>query len=50
MNKEQIWQLLEIHNLLCDTDKANNQFGLNLLTEFIENHGFNTVEEGNEND
>lgn len=40
MTKDQLWELLEIHNLLADTDKANNQYGFNLLTGFIERHGF----------
>jgi len=36
MTKQQMWDLLEIHNLLCDTDKAKNLEAVNLLTEFIE--------------
>lgn len=49
MNKEQIWELLEIHNLLCDTDKANNSYGLNLLSSFIETNCFVAQEEGKDN-
>jgi hypothetical protein len=49
MTKEQTWELLEIHNLLADTDKSNNGYGLNLLTEFIENNCFATHEEKGEN-
>jgi len=40
ISKELTWELLEIHNLLADTDHANNDYGLNLLTEFIEKYGF----------
>jgi hypothetical protein len=45
MTKEQIWLLLEIHNLLADTDKDNNHYGFNLLSEFIERECFATQEE-----
>lgn len=41
MIKEQIWELLEIHNLLADTDKDNNHYGFNLLSDFIERNCFN---------
>ena len=36
MTKQQMWDLLEIHNLLCDSDISKNMEGLNLLTEFVE--------------
>ena len=49
MTKEQTWELLEIHNLLCDTDQANKNFGLNLLTAFIEANCFAAQEEKGEN-
>jgi hypothetical protein len=49
MTKEQIWELLNIYNLLADTDRANNSYGFNLLTEFIENNCFATPEEKGEN-
>jgi hypothetical protein len=49
MTKEQTWELLEIHNLLCDTDQANKNFGLNLLTAFIETNCFAAQEEKGEN-
>jgi hypothetical protein len=45
MTKQQTWELLEIYNLLADTDQANNGYGFNLLTEFIENNCFTTQEE-----
>lgn len=41
MTKEQIWELLEIYNLLADTDKDNNHYGFNLLSDFIERNCFN---------
>lgn len=41
MTKEQIWDLLNIHNLLADTDQANNEYGFNLLSDFIERNCFN---------
>jgi hypothetical protein len=44
MTKEQIWELLNIHNLLADTDQTNNHYGFNLLSEFIENNCFATQE------
>jgi hypothetical protein len=40
MNKEQIWALLEIKELLCDSDRLQNDYGLNLLVEFIEENCF----------
>ena len=49
MTKQQTWELLEIHNLLCDTDQANNSFGLNLLTTFIETNCFAAREEKEQN-
>jgi hypothetical protein len=49
MTKEQTWELLEIHNLLADTDKANNQYGFNLLSAFIETNCFAAQEEKGEN-
>jgi hypothetical protein len=49
MTKEQTWELLEIHNLLCDTDWDKNHYGLNLLTAFIESNCFATQEEKGEN-
>ena len=45
MTKEQVWELLEIHNLLADTDQANNHYGFNLLSSFIETNCFTTQEE-----
>jgi len=48
MTKEQIWELLEIHNLLADTDQANNHYGFNLLSSFIETNCFSTQEEKGE--
>jgi hypothetical protein len=42
MTKEQTWELLEIHNLLADTDQANKNYGFNLLTAFIEANCFTT--------
>ncbi len=50
MTKEQIWLLLEIHNLLADTDKDNNHYGFNLLSEFIEKQCFATEETNTEDD
>ncbi|NCA22118.1 MAG: hypothetical protein EBS86_13385 [Crocinitomicaceae bacterium] len=47
MTKEQIWELLEIHNLLCDTDQVNNHYGLNLFTAFIETYCLAIQEEEN---
>jgi hypothetical protein len=44
MTKEQTWALLEIHNLLADTDRDNNHYGFNLLSEFIENNCFSIQE------
>lgn len=44
MTKEQIWELLEIHNLLADTDKDNNHYGFNLLSDFIERNCFVATE------
>jgi len=38
MTKEQMWSLLEIHTMLCDTDKAKNLEAVNLLTQFIEDN------------
>jgi hypothetical protein len=49
MTKEQTWELLEIHNLLCDTEQANNHYGLNLLSAFIEANCFATQEEKGDN-
>ena len=50
MTKEQIWELLEIHNLLCDTDQVNNHYGLNLFTAFIETYCLAIQEEKEENE
>jgi len=49
MTKEQIWELLEIHNLLCDTDQVNNHYGLNLFTAFIETYCLAIQEEKEKN-
>ena len=38
MKKSQIWEILEIHRMLCDTDKHNNSIGLHLLYEFVTEH------------
>jgi len=38
MSKEQMWSLLEIHAMLCDTNQAKNLEAVNLLTEFIEDN------------
>ena len=38
MKKSQIWELLEIQRLLCDTDTHNNHMGLHLLFEFVEEY------------
>jgi len=40
LNKEQTWELLEIHNLLGNTSSEDDGYGFNLLTEFIEKYGF----------
>jgi hypothetical protein len=45
MTKEQTWELVEIHNLLADTDQSNNHYGFNLLTAFIEKYGFTAQRE-----
>lgn len=50
MTKEQMWELLEIHNLLADTDRSKNQYGFNLLTAFIETNCFLTQEKREENE
>jgi hypothetical protein len=42
VSKELTWELLEIHNLLADTDTDNNQYGFNMLTDFIEKYCFAT--------
>jgi hypothetical protein len=44
MTKEQIWDLIEIHQLLAETSTAKNIQGFDLLTAFIEDNAF-TVEE-----
>jgi hypothetical protein len=38
MKQSQIWEILDIHRLLCDTDKHKNSIGLSLLYEFIAEH------------
>jgi hypothetical protein len=50
LTKDQTWELLEIHTLLGDTSSENDGYGFNLLTEFIEKHGFATQEKKVENE
>lgn len=45
MTKQQIWELIEIHQLLADTDKAKNIQGFDALTAFIEDNAFTTKED-----
>lgn len=40
MTKDQIWELIEIKELLGGTDNADKDYGFNLLVEFIERNGF----------
>ena len=35
MKKSQSWEILDIHRLLCDTDKQKNSIGMSMLYEFI---------------
>jgi hypothetical protein len=44
MTKDQIWELVEIHNLLASTETADQHYGFNLLTGFIEKYGFQIAE------
>ena len=35
MKKSQIWDILEFHRYLCDTDPQKKSIGMTLLYEFI---------------
>jgi hypothetical protein len=35
MKKSQIWDILEFHRYLCDTDPQKRSIGMSLLYEFI---------------
>lgn len=35
MKKSQIWDILEFHRYLCDTDPHKRSIGMSLLYEFI---------------
>jgi hypothetical protein len=50
VSKELTWELLEIHNLLADTDTDNNHYGFNMLTYFIEKYCFATQEKEETNE
>lgn len=47
MTKQQVWELIEIHQLLADTSTAKNIEGFDKLTAFIEDNAFCIDEDDN---
>jgi len=47
MTKQQVWELIEIHQLLADTSTTKNIEGFDKLTEFIEDNAFCVDEDDN---